>query len=307
MIEISKREYPYPVLAEGRDDYSPECKYHVTVNIDETGVADDYIKIPLSYELTCQSLEEGIKTGEFVSAVKIRSSAASFCEVYIFEPEKTQMTIEIPKYNVAEKIELTGLVMAGKNLEHFSCDEMNEVYFNGMTFSLRKGDAVAMDVPKTIYVDDSELEKPIVSIFTINYIEGQKETLDVSYLEDKICINLNEELNKMYWALKDFNNGALRRYVTAIIVIPALIEAIDIIKRHYSGDQEEDYSELRWFRAIEHKAEKRGYKLDNFTGSSAMLADILLGNISLDALKSFKDMLDQEMNSGETQMIGGMD
>ena len=47
--------------------------------------------------------------------------------------------------------------------------------------------------------------------------------------------------------------------------------------------------------------------MSEFDGSSTMLANKLLGGISLDSLKSFKDMLDQEMNSGETQVIGGVD
>ena len=213
----------------------------------------------------------------------------------------------IPKYDVSEKIELTGLIVANETIDSFSCPEMNRAYFGGMTFSLRKGDAIAIETTKTIYIDDSELEKPIVSIFTINYIEGQEESITVDFSDEKININLNEELNKMYWSLKDYNNGALRRYVIAVIVTPALIEAIDIIRQHYLGDSGEDYSEKRWFRAIELKAERKGYPLNIFTDSSAMLADVLLGNIALDALKSFKDLFDQEINSGETQMIGGID
>lgn len=306
MIEISKREYPYPVLAAGRDDYAPACSYSININTDEMTVTSDFIEIPVSYELICPSLEKGIEEGKFASVIKVKSGPASFCRLYIFDSEK-HMDIKIPKYDVSERIEITGLVVAQETIRDFSCEEMNELYFAGTAFSLRKGDAVAMETPRIIYIDDSELEKPIISIFKINYVEGQEETIKADFYEDRININLNEELNRMYWTLKDFNNGALRRYITAVVVTPALVEAIDIIKLHYSGNPDEDFSDKRWFRAIELKAEQHNYIMRDYCESSTMLADILLGGISLDALKSFKDMLDQEMNNGETQMIGGMD
>ena len=301
MIEISKREYPYPLLALGRDDYSDECSYSFSIKADEIKVTDEYIEIPVSFELHCSSLEKMIIEGYIGFIVKVRSSATSFCRIYPFQPDQKDKVVLIPKYDVSEKLELTGLIVANEAMPHFKCEEMNDLYFGGMTFSLRKGDAIAMDTTRIIYIDDSELEKPIVSIFTINYMDSQEEAINVDFSDEKININLNKDLNKMYWGLKDFNNGALRRYVTAVI------EAIDIIRQHYIGDTGEDYSEKRWFRAIELKAEKKGYKLNEFVDSAAMLADVLLGGISLDALKSFKDMLEQEMNNGETQMIGGMD
>ena len=307
MIEISKKEYPYPVLALGRDDFSEDCSYSVKVNIDDIKVTAENIEIPVSYELKCNSLENEIRNRRFVPIIKVRSSAASFCRIYSFNQDNNKIVLTIPKYDVSEKIELTGLIVANEAIDSFCCPEMNKAYFGGMTFSLRKGDAIAIETTKTIYIDDSELEKPIVSIFTINYIEGQEESITADFSDEKININLNEELNKMYWSLKDYNNGALRRYVIAVIVTPALIEAIDIIRQHYLYDSGENYSEKRWFRAIELKAERKGYSLNNYMDSSAMLADILLGNIALDALKSFKDLFDREMNSGETQLIGGID
>jgi hypothetical protein len=218
------------------------------------------------------------------------------------------MTIEIPKFDVISKIELTGMIIASKQLKKFVCPEFNKIYFEGSSFDLRKGDILATDLTRVIYVDDSELEKPIASIFTINKISSQEEDIIADFSEEKININMSEELNKMYWTLKDFNNGALRRYVGAIVVYPVLVEAIDIIKAHYAETEEEDYSEKRWFRAIELKAlTKCKIKMENCTESSTMIADKLLGNITLDALRSFKDTLDQEVNNGELQNLGGAD
>ena len=54
-------------------------------------------------------------------------------------------------------------------------------------------------------------------------------------------------------------------------------------------------------------AKEKGYDLSDYEESSVTLANELLGGIALDALKRFKDTLDNEINSGETEMIGGVD
>ena len=307
MMQITKREFPNPVLAFDRDDYAEGCSYAFNIDADNIIVSKEFIEIPVRYELNCLSFEHLLKDGTIQSVVKVKSSAASFCRIFSFEQDKRELTIQIPKYSVIERLELTGMIVANKELLRYSCPEMNELYFTGMIFNYRRGDPLAVSTPRTIYIDDSELEKPIVSIFSINRGHEQADDIVVDFSEDKININLSERLNDMYWSLKDYNNGALRRYVTSIIVTPALVEAVDVIKMHYAGESEEDYSEKRWFRAIELKVGKLGMNMENCVESSVMIADKLLGNISLDALKSFKDMLEQEMNNGETQVIGGVD
>ena len=74
-----------------------------------------------------------------------------------------------------------------------------------------------------------------------------------------------------------------------------------------ADDPEGDYSNKRWFRAIVHKATEKGKDLSENTESASTIANILLGDIALDALKSFKDTLECEINNEETQMIGGVD
>lgn len=80
---------------------------------------------------------------------------------------------------------------------------------------------------------------------------------------------------------------------------------------HYQNDRDvgdgTNFSEKRWFRAIDHKADVKGIDLRSYDGCPTTLANDILGDIALDALKSFKDTLDSEINSGETQMIGGVD
>lgn len=306
-MELSKKEYPYPVLSEGRCDFSEECSFSISLVEDEINVTSENIEIPVSYHLVCKSIESGVENGLFIPIIKVKSSGVSYCRVFKFSGTDNHMVIKIGKYEVSEKIELSGMIVSTTLLKNYLCPEMNYSVFSGKPFDYEVGDPIAIDNPKIIYLDDSELEKPITSIFLINQ-NDQEEDIDVVFDDERIVIYLNDKLNKIYWHLKDINNGSFRRYVTAIIVTPALVEAIDQIKQYYSSaESDTDYSDKRWFRSIEIKAEQLGYKMSEFSDSSTMLADKLLGNISLDSLTSFKEIIEKEMNSGETQMIGGVD
>ncbi len=307
-----KDEFPNPVLAAGRDDYIEKCSFNTVFNDSDINVDSDNINIRIKYELVCDGLQKLIDSGDAVAVVKIKSSAASFSKLFCFPVGETEMLISVPKFSVVNKIDLEGAVIAAHNIEKFRCDgEFNELYFGSTTFEIRKGDILAGEDSRSIYVDDSELERPISSIFDISERDDQDTDVIPSFYGEKIEIFLKKDLYELYYHFKDFNNGSLRRYAAAIIVYPVLVEAIGIIMGSYQNEGETgdgtDYSGKRWFRAIEHKAEAKGVNFYNYEGNATSIANDLLGGIALDAFKSFKDTLDSEINTGETQMIGGVD
>ena len=222
------------------------------------------------------------------------------------------MSISVPKFSVVTKMDIVGSVIAAHNIDKFRCDgEFNDLYFGTATFEIRKGDILATEDSRSIYVDDTELEKPISSIFEISRHDDQESDVVPNFEDEKIQIFLKNELYDLYYKFKDFNNGVLRRYAAGVIVYPVLVEAVGYVISHYQNGGESDdgigYSSKRWFRAIDHKADAKGIDLRSYEGYPTTLANDMLGDIALDALKSFKDTLDSEMNSGETQMIGGVD
>ena len=52
--------------------------------------------------------------------------------------------------------------------------------------------------------------------------------------------------------------------------------------------------------AIEKKASENNIDLSDYQESYIEVANLLLGDIALDALKNFKDIFDDEMDSGES-------
>ena len=307
-----KNEFPNPVLATGRDDYIETCRFYTIFNEEDIVVDTENIVFPMKYVLDCKGLSTMIQSGQAVAVVTIKSSAASYSRLFRFPTDSKELTISVPKFSVVNKMDVTGSIIASCNIDKFYCDgEFNDLYFGSSTFEIRKGDILATEESRSIYVDDSELEKPIASIFDISRNDEQDSEVVPSFYGEKIEIFLKSELYDLYYKFKDFNNGSLRRYAAGIIVYPVLVEAVGYVIGHYQNGGEAgdgtDFSEKRWFRAIDHKADIKGIDLRNYDGCPTTLANDILGDVALDALKSFKDTLDSEMNSGETQMIGGVD
>lgn len=320
-MKTIKTEFPNPVLAAGRDDYIKSCNFYTKFNEHDISVDDDNITITVEYTLKCNGLQKLIEKGEAAVIIMVRSAAASYSRLFRFSADSLKRTIEIPKFDVINSIKITGSVIAAQDIEKFSCPgEFNDLYFGSSTFEIRKGDILATEDAHIIPVDDSELEKPITSIFRIAESDDNKDDVNPDFEDDKIVIYLKKDLYELYYKFKDLNNGALLRYLHAVIVYPVLVEAVAYVAGHYQAskngteDTENDEavdSERRWFRVIEKKARDLGFNLreDDYDKNNTTLADRLLGGIALDALKDFGDLLDldSETNSDSIQTNEGDD
>ena len=302
-------DYPNPVLSPERDDYNDACSFDVSFKEEEITVDDEYILVPAICDITCAGLLELISQRKAAIVVLISSSASFYRRTYEFDPGELTKTIKIPKFDVRKSIDFCGYILVKEDMTAFRCDgEFNELYFKNMSFSVKKADVLAQGLTRTIPIDDSELEKPISSIFRIKKNTHSEAEIESNFDEDeKIIIYLNERLNQLYYEMKDFNNGALHRYLNGIITYPVLIEGIAKICDYYRGGT--DYSEKRWFKAIEHKLSGLGIILEEVYEdcSYTEIADKLLGSIAYDGLLSVKNTIDSEVNGGEYINTGGID
>lgn len=303
-----KEEYPNPVLAYGRDDYNEKCTFCTFLDEAKITVDDKNINIPIKYSLVCKGLTNLINSGDAVFAIQVKSSAASYSKLFKFESDEKERTISIPKYDVVNKIDLKGLIIAAKHIKRFRCDgEFNELYFGKSGFIIRKGDILAIEDSKSIYLDQSELEKPIASIFYIMLDSNQESDIFPCFDDDKIEIHLKSELYKLYYCLKDFDNGSLNRSVMGIIVYPVLVEAISYIKGYHQNRDRDDFDDgmdqRRWFRVIDNKAKLQKINLEETDESDTTIADMLLNGVVSDSLKSIKDTL-VEINIEDNQIMG---
>ena len=304
-------DYPNPVLSPERDDYIEGCTFDISFEESNIVVNDEFIQIPATCELVSVNLSELIKQ-EKASIVVLINSSSFYRKSFVFDNGEKEKLIEIPKFHVKNRIEFCGFIVANESIDNFNGQgEFNDLYFKNISFAVKKADVLAKGRTRVIPIDDSELEKPISSIFTI--IRNPEATTDVetdfdTSENEKIIIKLSDKLNQLYYKMKDFNNGSLRRYLNGIIVYPVLVEAIAKICDYYR-EQGTDYSDKRWFRVIERKLSNLNINLevDYDAHSYVELADKLLGSIAFDGLTSVDSTINDEVNTGEYINTGGND
>lgn len=300
-------DFPNPVLCKGGDDYIEGCSFDSEVNEDAVTVDGDHIVVPVSYSLSCPVLESLVSGGDAVVAFSAKSPASSYSALFQLESESPTTNIRIPKFAVMQRIDIEAIVLAAKNLDEYDGgQQLNRDYFDGVSFSLDKGAILAFDDVKRIYIDDTELEKPLTSIFEMVPDANQAEPMCPYFHDERIQVHLNSELWELYNMLAGSNHSSLARFVNGITTFPVLVEAVNRVA-HFDKEGTQGEDDRRWFRAIQHKAEQLQVDVDGSEDSITMLADKLYGEISLDALKQFKEAYETEINSGDMQYLGGRD
>lgn len=309
-----KIEFPVPVLENGRDDYREDCFFDISFNQEDIHVSESDIELKAICTLNCKGLRSLIDTHEASVIILVNSSPASYRRVFTIDNYEEEYLLRIPKFQVKRSVSICGFIVSKVAKNSFRLEEFNDIYFRGISVSINKGDILAIGEERSFSLDDSELEKPISSIFSIARAKDENKPIEV-YFDDiddseKIVIALNTEMSRLYYSMKDFNHGSFRGYLTGIIFYPALVEAIAKICEYYQSEDRYgniDYSDKRWFNAIVRKAAKCGINMDEYTDSYTELANILLGNTALNALMSVKTTIEDEMDNGEITNKGGLD
>jgi len=140
------------------------------------------------------------------------------------------------------------------------------------------------------------LQKPISSIFTIQCNDDSPESIVPVFYTEKITIYLSRQLYDVYFAMR--RKHEFRRYLSAVIVLPALVEALTIMQIE---QQDKSYEGLRWYRAIKAKLPSIGVTDIVDPGMPlTTVANRLLGDVSWEALFSLKETIDDINRNSET-------
>jgi len=167
-----------------------------------------------------------------------------------------------------------------------------------MPFAIRKGDILAKSVSITIPIDDSELEKPLTSIFNILSYESLENQIDPDFEKHIIDIRLKPDVFRTYYKLREYDSGSYIRALNGLVVLPVLTEAISLVLN--AGDeQDSSFGKYRWYRAIVKKLKDINVDITNCHESTMSLANRLLGDVVNDALVVFMNVIHAEFGYGD--------
>lgn len=302
---MAATEYPNPVLYENGDDYCEGCSFSLSVDPEKQSVEGSEIRLALSYNLECPGLACMISDGEADACVLLHSPATSFRRIFPFGKSETDISIAIQKFDVADKIEIRGVILSTGENENFMLEDFNQDFFGGIPpFHLRRGDILAIAERFILYLDDTDLEKPIESIFHVNLREDQDvqivPTFD-NWETQKIEVDVNPDVFNLYSNIGTSYKKSTQRILLNDVILPVLVEGITLLR--YSPD---DYEGIRWARTIDKKLKRAGVEdIANTDISSVVLANELLGGVVLDSLNELKAVI--ETSSEGDEVYGGVD
>ncbi len=294
-MNSTKWDFPHPLLIEDNDDYifgsfSLVEGKHIT--------KEDEFEFCFTYSLNCPGLEKYIQDHRAEVEIFASSSAAKYRERRCVCSGETTFHFHIPKNDIVKAVDFTAFIVATGD-DKFSLPEHNPEYYHGASFTLRKGDILAISPTITVDLDDSELQKPLASIFKISGSTGENAT--PNFDDDKIEIFLPEETYDKYDKLKA-HYPTIRRNLSAIVTLSALTEAIEIMQ----SEDTTRYQGFRWFRALTNRLTQRGIDIEETEMQSMEIANLIYGDIISDALSSLKDLLDKVLDEDFTE-LGALD
>lgn len=278
--------FPNPILINNNMDYNNST---FDIVLGNSSIENDLLKLNVKYEIECNSLAEFIKAGKAKVIIKIQSVGTPYRKIFEFE-DKKELLISINKNDLAKKISIEGYVIAADNIKNFHPAELNELFFRSQIFDIRKGDILALHPGYSLPLDSSELEGPVASIFQIIKNEELKESVDVILDTDteKINIHLNKMTYESYMKIR--SQKILDKYLAAVIVLPALTEALFYIASDgQNTGKPSGCEDKRWYRQIKSKIEEK--KLSFEEKSITSVASSLLGEIVSTALINFEETL----------------
>ena len=249
----SKSDFPHPVLSMDGDDYIKECTFNCYLG-DDVVEDDQHIEFTIGYQLECDFLQQLIEEGRALVMAYIESPNASFRKICKFPIDENEVRIEVYKGEIAKKLTIKPQIIACEAIENYQSQCFNQEYFENAIFSVRKGDILAQERQYEIIVEDINEFKNCASVFSIRLDEEMTDGMKVNYNDEKINIQLNRREHDRYRQLRE--RQEFRIFLSAMLVFPALVEAIEAMKRELLIG-EEGISDKRWYLVLEKQLNKK--------------------------------------------------
>lgn len=289
-MEIKYKLYPYPVLWDKNDDYKKPSKFSVEVDPKE-----DFknIKLKINFLLKDKEIEKLIKENKAEYVVHIEGTSTYFRE--IISTKETEINYVLKDRDILGRLQVNFFILAKQDIKDYRNDNFNEDY-SSETFNLKKGNIIAIadgyrfDIEK----NDDELGK-ISSIFSIckkETVEQTGMTIDMGYEKIRIGLNITDYVN--YSQLSQNPNKV--DLANSVIIFPALIYIFEQLKKDFN---ETDYTEYKWFRALENIFKKNGEELNKGLLENEISIDLAQRVLNYPIERAFNSLINEDEGDDE--------
>ena len=289
-MEIKYKLYPYPVLWNKNDDYKMPSEFSAEIKTEENF---KNTKLKIKFFLKDKEIEKLIRENKAEYVVHIEGTRTYFRD--FISTRETEITYDLKDRDILGKLEINFFILAKQDIRGYRNDNFNEDYYSE-AFNLKKGNIIAIadgyrfDIEK----NDDELGK-ISSIFSIckkETVEQTGMTVDMSYEKIRIGLNITDYVN--YSQLSQNPNKV--DSVNSIIIFPALIYIFEQLKKDFT---ETDYTEYKWFRALENIFKKNGQELNKELLENEISIDLAQRVLNYPIERAFNSLTNEDEGDDE--------
>lgn len=289
-MEIKYKLYPYPVLWNKNDDYKMPSEFSAEIKTEENF---KNTKLKIKFFLKDKEIEKLIRENKAEYVVHIEGTRTYFRD--FISTRETEITYDLKDRDILGKFEINFFILAKQDIRGYRNDNFNEDY-SSEAFNLKKGNIIAIadgyrfDIEK----NDDELGK-ISSIFSIckkETVEQTGMTVDMSYEKIRIGLNITDYVN--YSQLSQNPNKV--DSVNSIIIFPALIYIFEQLKKDFT---ETDYTEYKWFRALENIFKKNGQELNKELLENEISIDLAQRVLNYPIERAFNSLTNEDEGDDE--------
>ena len=289
-MEIKYKLYPYPVLWNKNDDYKMPSEFSAEIKTEENF---KNTKLKIKFFLKDKEIEKLIRENKAEYVVHIEGTRTYFRD--FISTRETEITYDLKDRDILGKLEINFFILAKQDIRGYRNDNFNEDY-SSEAFNLKKGNIIAIadgyrfDIEK----NDDELGT-ISSIFSIckkETVEQTGMTVDMSYEKIRIGLNITDYVN--YSQLSQNPNKV--DSVNSIIIFPALIYIFEQLKKDFT---ETDYTEYKWFRALENIFKKNGQELNKELLENEISIDLAQRVLNYPIERAFNSLTNEDEGDDE--------
>ncbi len=286
VMQINPRAYPHPVLAHWGDDILDSTFQGV---VSGKGAKNAYV-FDAVFKTNNADLLTLVEQKKAMYAVHVECNSTRYRNLFKSAAEK--FSFEIGAGLIDGRVEVCSFVLAAKPIDKYTNASFHPDYGKSI-FRLSRGDTLAVAHDQIIEATKkNDPLRKIGSIFSIVPNDDEKATgMDIETDGPKVIVRLSKPNFESYISLR--HSADYRSVLIGSIVVPALVEVLERIRRAADEGELEDYSDFRWFVVIDRKLRERNIRLqedpESFVDSSLKVAHELLGqplSLSLNGLRA---------------------
>ena len=290
-MQIRPRSYPHPVLSHFGDDILNSVFMPV---VSVKGAKNAYV-FEAVFKTNNADLLNLIEQNKAQYAVHVECNQTRYRNIFKGSSEK--FSFEIPAGMLDGRVEVCSFILAARSLDKYKNADFHPDYAK-LSFRVRRGDTLAVGHDREFPAEKkNDPLRKVPSIFSIVQNDDPEATgMDIDLTGSKIRVALSKANFDAYIFLRQ--SQALHPVLSASVIVPALVDVIEKIRRASMEKGLSCYADRRWFMVLAKRL--REVQIDpedpdSFVDSSLKIAHELLGQPVSASLEGLKSMIEEDV------------